>query len=322
MKTVVSVPGKINLMGEHAIVHGKPALLSAVNLRMRVTVEDLIREDGSRKTEDRLIIKCAEPDNYVRKICDLVFQKYGITDIPPLKITLDSDIPPGYHLGSSAATAAGVAGALIYHIKKLWNPVAINQLAYEAEKIIHGNPSGGDNTAVTSGGMIWFRKELEFLKSIWQLPVKFPQNLNNLYLFDTGRPAESTGEVVLYIGTQYRIHHNRYQKIFDNNETETKNMAIAIKNTDEKEFMSSIRKGEKTLEQMGAVSLKAKKIIREIEKSGGAAKILGGGGRKSGVGYLLCYLPESIYPGINKKYGDKIRKVNLGEEGIRLEQKE
>ncbi|MCX6791749.1 MAG: mevalonate kinase, partial [Candidatus Gottesmanbacteria bacterium] len=39
MKISVSVPGKIYLMGEHAVVYGKPAVLAAINRRLTVTVK-------------------------------------------------------------------------------------------------------------------------------------------------------------------------------------------------------------------------------------------------------------------------------------------
>jgi mevalonate kinase len=320
MKTVVSVPGKIFLMGEHAAVYGKPALLSAINLRMKVKIEDQIAEARKLKAESKIIVVSSEPDDYVKKICDLVFQKYNIGKIPALKISIDSAIPAGYHLGSSAATAVGVVGAVVYHTKKLWNPMVTNQLAYAAEKLIHGNPSGGDNTIVSSGGMIWYRKEFEFLKSIWQMPFKYPEKLNNLYLFDTGRPKETTGEMVSFVRSRFTAHSLWYRKIFDQNECETKNLALAIKNSSEVDFIQAMINGENTLEKMGVVSPKAKKIIRIIEEAGGAAKILGGGGRQGGVGYLLCYLPENVFKKIYQIF-NKLTKITLGGEGIRLEQK-
>ena len=51
---------------------------------------------------------------------------------------------------------------------------------------------------VTMGGFIWFRKELEFLKSIWQIPLKLPIR-SIIFLINTCRPAETTGEMVHYV---------------------------------------------------------------------------------------------------------------------------
>ncbi|MBI3559700.1 hypothetical protein HY087_01050, partial [Candidatus Gottesmanbacteria bacterium] len=197
MKVIVSVPGKVHLMGEHAVVHGKPALLAAINLRLRVTVETLsLSSPRTRGSSENFLIESDEPSDYIRHAIDVVKREYKLALLPPMKITVTSDIPSGYHLGSSAAIAVGTVSALTYFLKKVWNPSAINQIAYEIEKKMHGNPSGGDNTTVTIGGFIWFRKELEFLKSIWQLPFKLPKNLDHFFLINTGRPKETTGEMV------------------------------------------------------------------------------------------------------------------------------
>jgi len=281
----VSVPGKVILMGEHAVVYGKPAILAAINRRLTVVVTD-------------------GKSNATGHVADIIaiVQKHFHTQ-KEFHITINSDIPQGYHLGSSAAVAVGVVAATSYYLKKIWNPTVFNQLAYEAEKLKHGNPSGGDNTTVTMGGLIWYRKELEFLKSIWQLPFK--TTLKHFYLIDTGRPKENTGEMVAFVKIQKNL-----QKFLDANEIQTKQIAVAIKENDEKTLIDAMQKGERTLEEIGVVSKKVIPIIRKIEASGGAAKILGGGGRAAGVGYLLCYLknpPKGALP------------ITLGEEGVRLE---
>lgn len=300
MKISVSVPGKIYLMGEHAVVYGKPAILAAISLRLSVSVEPA----------GALEIISSEPADYVRYAVEYVAKEYKIRKLPEVKITVTSDIPAGSHLGSSAAVVVAVVGALMYYLKKVWNPQAINQYAYEIEKKQHGNPSGADNTVVTTGGFLWYRKELEFLRSFWQLPFTLPSTLKHFYLIDTGRPKENTGEMVAYVRAEYQMHTARYKKLFDENEEQTKLIAAALKESDEKTLIKSIRKGERTLKEMGVVSNKITPLIRKIEQSGGAAKILGGGGRAAGVGYLLCYShrpPAGSIP------------IALGEEGARME---
>jgi mevalonate kinase len=230
----VSVPGKIHLMGEHAVVYGTPALLAVINKRMTVSVE------SAKKME----IITSESSDYVLYALEKVKEHVGLNTLPLMKITITSDIPAGFHLGSSAATAVGTVAATIYFLKKLWNPTQINAIAYEIEKKQHGNPSGGDNTAVTMGGFIWFRKELEFLKSMWQLDIHIPPSLNHFFLINTGRPKETTGEMVTLVRSRFEKHKAMMKQQFLRNEEQVKKIAIALKEHDEKVLMDAIQKGE------------------------------------------------------------------------------
>lgn len=313
----VSVPGKIHLMGEHAVVYGKPALITAINLRLSVAISY-----QKKSSDTHITIISSEPTGYARHAVDFLLNTLHITDVRPVEIRIDSQIPAGYHLGSSAAVAVGLTGAILYFYKKIWNPIRINELAYEIEKKQHGNPSGGDNTAVTMGGLIWYRKELEFLRSIWQLPFKLHASLNHFFLINTGRPTEMTGEMVEYVRSQYIVHGSRFEKIFNENEKQVKRVTAALKDGNELELLDAIRTGEKTLEDMGVVSNISQSLIRHIEKTGGVAKILGGGGRQEGTGFVLCYHqnPPEIEQ-LCKPFGFRLQEISLGEEGVRLDEK-
>lgn len=310
-KVTVSVPGKVHLMGEHAVVHGKPAILAAVNLRMRVTV-----------TQGTGEIISSEPIDHARFALDFLLDQLKITNPDKINVTINSDIPAGFHLGSSAALAVGITGAVMYYYKKIWNPIRINDLAYEIEKKQHGTPSGGDNTAITMGGFLWFRKELEFLKSMWQLPFKPHSSLNHFFLINTGKPAETTGEMVALVKLKVQSQKPKMDKFMNLNELQTKRVTVALKDGNESELVDAIRIGEKTLEGMGVVSKKVTPLMRQIEKAGGAVKILGGGGVKDGVGFLLCYHhePKKIEK-LCYNYRYITQEIKLGEEGVRLEKK-
>lgn len=310
-KVIVSAPGKVHLMGEHAVVYGKPALFAAVNLRTYVRIEN---------ASTGLQIVSKESPTYVEHAIQVVKQVCNIQKLPGLKITITSNIPSGYHLGSSAAVAVATVGALFYFLKNLWNPHKINEIAYEVEKKQHGNPSGGDNTIVTFGGFLWYRKELEFLKSIWQLPFKLHADLNHFFLINTGKPKESTGEMVAYVKSEYEKRKEKFQDLLELNEAQVKKLTVALKENRESDLVDAIKTGESTLEGMGAVSPKVMPFIRAVEKKGGVVKVLGGGGKTIGVGFLLCYARNrKAIEVLSKKYGYTTQDITLGEEGVRLE---
>ncbi len=280
----VSAPGKVHLLGEHTVVYGKPALLSAINKRVTVTI--------GQKDQNY---------NILRKAIDELIRKKFKRKIPDYSI--ESQLPVGSGLGFSAAGSAAIIAALLSHFKIKWDLNLINELTFEAEKVFHGNPSGGDNTTVVNGGLMMFQKGKK--------PILLTSKFKNFILIHSGKPFEKTKEMI-------NIAKPKINSILDSQETLTKQMVIALRNGDG--LIDIIKKAEKNLEKIGVVGKKAKKIIRDIEKLGGAAKISGAGGVKEGSGMLLAYHqnPQKIL-NYAKQNNLEAFIVKLGEEGLRKE---
>lgn len=309
-KVIVSAPAKIHLMGEHAAVYGKPVFLTAINKRLYAQVST---------SHSGVVIETNDEKKLIEKAVEIVCDRFKIKN-PSIHIKITSSIPTGRHVGSSSAIAVATVGALLYFFKKIWNPNLINELAYEVEKFQHGTPSGGDNSTATFGGFVWLRKELEFLKTIWQFPFQPSKNLKPFNLIDTGRPKENTGEMIILVRKFLEEYKDDGRVLLDQNEQATKDVVLAIKEGNEKLLIDAITRGEKTLEGLGVVSAKVLPLIQDIEKAGGAAKILGGGGKTGSVGLVLAYHPsKTILTEIAKKHNYPVETIQLGEEGVRLE---
>jgi len=262
MTVTVSAPGKIHLMGEHAVVYGKPALLTAIDKRLYVRIKNYVppqRDPASggklgitsrlsgispqnAGNKENVVIKSSENDSLIRKTIEVFKSINKLTKLPPMEISVTSQIPVGSGLGSSAALAVALSGALLKFIYNIWNPSKINELAYQFEKIQHGSPSGADNSIATMGGIIWYRKEFEFLKSIWSLPIrsyKFP----GLILINSGKPRESTADMVKNVALRYKIKKKYLDNLFNDQESLSKKLLLALKSDDRKEFCIAIKKG-------------------------------------------------------------------------------
>lgn len=93
-------------------------------------------------------------------------------DSPAQSYSVRSSLPISAGLGSSAAYSVAVASSLLYthgilpassqaaDISREHADV-VNAWAFLAEKVIHGTPSGVDNTVATLGGAIAFRKAVK-----------------------------------------------------------------------------------------------------------------------------------------------------------------
>lgn len=226
---------------------------------------------------------------------------------------ITSNIPIGAGMGSSAAFAV-VSSALK---SKEFDLEKINEMAYQIEKGLHGNPSGVDNTVITYGGFLWYRKENENFKTFKQ--IKATTKLPKIFLLNTGKPEESTKEMVEMVAEKYSSNKENTENIFRNIERITKSFLDLLLGGSE-DFGNLIYENEKLLEELGVVSKTTKEIVRIIEKAGGRVKISGAGGKKDGSGMAIVYhkdVEKLIL--IGKKHGFLFKPVKIGEEGVRIE---
>ena len=275
----VSAPGKIILTGEHAVVYGYPAILAAVDKRLMVAGRRI-----GRQTEIKI---------------------------------LRSDIPIGVGMGSSAALSVTTAAAKNILKKKQWDLDAINSQAYELEKKHHGNPSGGDNTIVTYGGLLWYRKETENFKIFDHINPK--GNLPRCFLVNSGVPKETTAEMVSRVAELYAMRPQKMAGILLKMESIARKFLKSLIEGDG-DWNELIKENQKYLESLGVVSESGKNLIRGIERIGGAAKVSGAGGKSAGSGILLCYHhDEEKLKSFLKNRGIESMTIKLGEEGVRIE---
>ena len=173
--TVCEAPGKVYLFGEHAVVYGEPAVPAAIERRATVTAEprsdDHVRVEAEDLSLDGFTVEYSggtgdRPDVDVPTslveaamgyVDAAVRQARAAADAPNagFDITVESDIPLGAGLGSSAAVVvAGIDAAT----RALGEPLDRRELAdraYRAEyEVQDGQASRADTFCSAMGGAV------------------------------------------------------------------------------------------------------------------------------------------------------------------------
>jgi len=286
-------PAKAILSGEHAVVYGKPGLVSAINLTMQFAVWNDVNKNIDKAIEhiDNTV------QNYLKKESINYHKKQ-------FNFSILSNIPIGQNLGSSAALCVSASAALLeFYTDRQFNKDAVNSVAYQAEKYFHKNASGVDVSTSCHGGLIYYRKEFEFLKTISALHQKLPKKFeDNLFLINSGKAMETTGDMVDRMGKLYNAKPEKTEKILNEIEKITKRMVVSVIKEDDVYFKKNISDNEILLEKLGVVSTRAIKLLKQLS-SYGAGKMTGAGGIKQGSGFLIFYAdkPQELIDFLNKQ---------------------
>lgn len=144
-------PGRVNLIGEHIDYNDGIVLPIAINLETRVVIgrpgngrirvrSESQNEELNYEVENIPITPGREWDAYVRGVMVLL-REHGVR-IPACAIWIDSDIPAGAGLSSSAALEVGVALALLAASDQSLPMRDVADLCREAEHRFAGVPCG------------------------------------------------------------------------------------------------------------------------------------------------------------------------------------
>lgn len=342
---VVSAPGKILLIGEHAVVYGEPAIVAAVEKRTYATIKssknitytdlasphishtwtfkeifeitqktkELWRIGNKKKDFSELFnfIKNNHYKYYSASLLGIAMEKLEI-DGGNFSVKIDSRFPSGAGLGSSASRAVAITKGIAEFFGKKITLEKINEIAYEQEKIIHGTPSGIDNSICCFGGVIWFRKS-QPKNEIKPLKEQIPYELKNFVLVFTKMREKTAGQLIQMVRQLNEDYRNKRIKEMGKMAVE---MLEVLKKRDFERMKEIINLTQKNLEELGVSCKEIDKIAQTIRLIGGAAKICGAGGG----GVMLCYHEDKqkLIKTI-KKLGYKPWETKLGVEGVRIE---
>ncbi|GBC69981.1 Galactokinase [archaeon HR01] len=171
-----SAPAKVILFGEHFVVGGQPALVTAVDRRAYVRCverdEGILVRSGSSYIfrKNGRTVDYSSPADIVSLrpysvMAETVLEDVGVEK--GVEIVVESEIPRGAGLGSSAAVAVAGSKAILSLLNQEADLESVVRYAMKSEKIVHGRPSGIDIRVAASGGTIlystpsdWRRLEL------------------------------------------------------------------------------------------------------------------------------------------------------------------
>ncbi len=151
-----SAPGNLMLMGEHAILHGEPALAMAVAKRITLSLEPV----NSTSIEIVSALGHYTSDlHHIEPSDTFAFLVAAIEQVPELssgfKVSIESEFSHQVGLGSSAAVTASMVAALLEHASVLVTPEEVFKRALAAvHQVQNGRGSGTDLAACIYGGIV------------------------------------------------------------------------------------------------------------------------------------------------------------------------
>lgn len=318
-KCIASAPGKLMLLGDHAVVYDHPCIVTAVNQRLYVETEKqepalltLKAPDlGLQKYEKALSQlgtgPLPKPVQFIENVYKRFLEKYPQTS--GVTVQTRSDFSSTFGFGSSSA----VSTAFAFSLFKLYEIPFTNQelfdLCYRAVLDVQGVGSGFDIASAIWGGTLLYKRGASVLEkvSVKQLPI---------IVVYTGIKAD-TPTIVRQVGEQYKQDPQGVEALFSLSEEDVFAGKSALEKGDWKALGQIFSHSQELLEKLHVSSESIQQSCSALVESGCF------GAKLSGAGIGDCVLgvssPEQLEE-LKKNFKPfQVMNVELQAEGVREE---
>lgn len=158
----VSAPGSLMLMGEYAVLEGKPAISCAINRRITVTlsqrfdeVVEIQSDLHGRHTTDLSNLKIERPFHFILG----VLKHFEGRIRRGYDIHVASDFSDQVGLGSSAAVTVAMLAGIVTSMGVRISPIDLLRQGRNIVRSIQGVGSGADIAAAVHGGVVSYQSQ-------------------------------------------------------------------------------------------------------------------------------------------------------------------
>jgi mevalonate kinase len=271
-KVIVKAPGKVMIMGEHAVVYGYPCIVTSIDKYLTVTACIIDSK------QDQLSTPAVADQSFIQAAIRLFKQKYGIRKC--VQLETESELG-GFGFGSSAATVVATLKTLSILFQKEVTDSELFQLGLSVVLDIQKQASGFDVAASIFGGTIYFNGKTKEIIPVTSDPLP----LTAVY---TGSKADTVSMINQV--RERRVNFKRgVDAIFESIEKLVLEAKTAIQEKNWERLGTLMNYNQNYLEDLGVSNESINTLIHTALKAGAyGAKISGAGGGDS----IIIVTPE------------------------------
>lgn len=329
-KITVSAPGKLMLLGEHAVVYNHPCLVTAVDQRMRATIETLDVLEFQLEAEDVKVTGYKKPLSELGKgdipkgakfveiaVANLLNNPEILKRVQNdkgkmgIRITTKSEFSSQFGFGSSSASTVCTIKAISEILGLNLSNKEIFDLAFKTVLDIQGKGSGFDVAAAVYGGTLYFVTGGKLIE---------PLDIKSLPLI-VGYSGIKADTVTLMnqVKASFANRQDRLNEIYNDIEKLVNQAKEALVAGDLKIFGDLMNKNQEYLKELGVSIEKLNDMISGALKAGAyGAKLSGAGGGDCMIVVAPSDKKAAVESGITNA-GGKVLSVGTNAEGVRVE---